>query len=77
MRKVLMVASLLALVWLLLAAVLFFADAIPLERAKLQLLLATVLWFVVTPLWMGRSGGAGGKRTQGTHSGPGVVGSSA
>jgi hypothetical protein len=34
---------------------LFFADRMTLDAAKLWMLIATAAWFVATPLWMERS----------------------
>ena len=36
----------------LLPAVLFFADAMALPAARLWMLVAALVWFVATPLWM-------------------------
>jgi hypothetical protein len=44
--------SYLALVATLLPAVLFFADKIELSCAQLWMLIAALVWFVATPLWM-------------------------
>jgi hypothetical protein len=54
MRRFLVVLSVAALAWLAAAAVLFCTGALDLERTKIHLLLATVLWFVSTPFWMAR-----------------------
>lgn len=32
----------------------FFTHSIGLETAKTAMLVATVIWFIATPLWMGR-----------------------
>ena len=54
MRTIAQVASWLILVGLALAPILFFAGRLSLERTKLWMLIATIAWFAVTPLWMGR-----------------------
>ncbi len=56
MKPMLMTLSLLALVAVLLQPILFFVDAITLAQTQHYLIAATIVWFVVTPLWMGRSG---------------------
>ena len=55
MKPVLMTVSMLALAAVLLLPLLFFADAIALVRMQWYLLAVTVAWFIITPLWMGRS----------------------
>jgi hypothetical protein len=54
MRRVLQIISWLALVVLTAAPALFLFDGLSLDGAKWGMLGATVVWFVVTPLWMGR-----------------------
>ncbi|TWT90383.1 hypothetical protein Mal64_07720 [Pseudobythopirellula maris] len=54
MTALLKTLSLLALVGVLAPSVLFVVDAIELERVKTLTLVATVAWFVITPIWMGR-----------------------
>jgi len=54
MRNIAQFVSLLALAATLLAATLFFADRITLSAMRSWLLGATVIWFISTPLWMGR-----------------------
>lgn len=54
MRRLLQVVSWLALVSTIAPAVLFTLGRITLDQSKLALLVATVAWFVATPLWMGR-----------------------
>jgi hypothetical protein len=55
MRTLAKAVSWLALAATILPPMLFFADRITLDAAKLWMLLATVAWFVATPLWMERS----------------------
>ena len=57
MRNIAKAVSGLALAGTLLPPLLFFADRITLDSLKLWMLLATVAWFVATPLWMERSAG--------------------
>ena len=52
MKRVAQLISCLALGATLLPAVLFFADKLELPLAKLWMLVATLVWFVATPLWM-------------------------
>jgi ACR3 family arsenite efflux pump ArsB len=41
----------------LLPSVFFLLGLLTLDQVKLWTLVATVIWFVVTPLWMGRERG--------------------
>jgi hypothetical protein len=54
MRRVLQTISWLSLVALMTPPVLFLFQAMPLSGVKWAMLAATVVWFAVTPLWMGR-----------------------
>lgn len=54
MKTILSIISYAALALLTVPSILYLADSLSLERMKLLMLLATVLWFVVTPLWMDR-----------------------
>ena len=55
MRRTAQVISWVSLAATILPPLLFFADRLTLETTKLWMLLATVAWFVATPLWMERS----------------------
>jgi len=57
MRRVLQVISWLGCAGTALPSALFLFDKIDLDRSKWLILLATIVWFVVTPLWMGRERG--------------------
>ena len=52
MKRVAQIISYLALGATLLPAILFFADQLALPAAKLWMLVAALVWFVATPLWM-------------------------
>ena len=52
MKIVLKIISLLALLMTVLPSILFLMGSVALEQVKLLMLIATVVWFVVTPLWM-------------------------
>jgi hypothetical protein len=52
MKRIAQLISVLALAATLLPAVLFFADKLELPAAKLWMLVAALVWFVATPLWM-------------------------
>jgi hypothetical protein len=52
MKRIAQLISCLALAATLAPAVLFFADKLELPAAKLWMLVAAVVWFVATPLWM-------------------------
>ena len=54
MRVLLQTISALALVSTLLPAVLYLDGSLPLPQTKWGMLVSTVVWFVATPLWMGR-----------------------
>lgn len=57
MRRVLQVISWLACAATALPSALFLFDRIELDLSNWLMLLATIVWFVVTPLWMGREHG--------------------
>ena len=52
MKRVAQIISYLALGATLLPAILFFTDQLALPLAKLWMLVAALVWFVATPLWM-------------------------
>ena len=52
MKRVAQIISYLALGATLLPAILFFADQLALPTAKLWMLVAALVWFAATPLWM-------------------------
>ena len=52
MKRIAQTLSYLALAATLLPAVLFFADRLDLPVVKLWMLVAALVWFVATPLWM-------------------------
>ena len=54
MRPVLIIISLVALATTLLPGFLFFGGVIEHDMVKWLALLGTIVWFVVTPMWMGR-----------------------
>lgn len=54
LRRVLQLVSWLALAGIVIPPVLFLAGRIDLDQTKLGMLIATVAWFIATPLWMGR-----------------------
>jgi len=56
MRIVLQIVSWAAIVATILPSILFLAGRMTLDQSKWTLLLATVVWFVTAPLWMGRGG---------------------
>ena len=65
MKALAMVASAAAFVWLIGAAVACAIGALEHDATKRQLWWATVLWFVATPCWMGRSSGPPAAATNG------------
>lgn len=61
MRVVLQVISWVSLAVTLLPSVGFLTGQMSLDDVKLVMLIAAIVWFVATPLWMGRpQGGATG-----------------
>lgn len=54
MRLVLQILSWTALAMTILPSMLFLGGKMELDAVKTAMVIATVLWFVVTPLWMGR-----------------------
>jgi hypothetical protein len=54
MKRTYQVVSAVALVATIAPAILFLRGVIELDQAKLVMLVATVAWFVATPLWMGK-----------------------
>ena len=56
MRTIVQVISWLTLVFgIVLPPCLYYIDKVGLDALKLWMLIATVVWFVVTPMWMGRA----------------------
>jgi hypothetical protein len=58
MRKVLQLASYLALAGIVMPPILYFTGELPHDGMNTLTLLATVLWFAVTPFWMNHRSGA-------------------
>lgn len=54
-RPILQVVSWLALAGTVLPSCLFVANSMELDSVKTAMLVATVVWFVATPLWMQRN----------------------
>ncbi len=54
MRRVFQTISWISLAATIIPSVLFLAGSMTLDQSKNWLLLATIVWFVHTPLWMGR-----------------------
>ncbi len=54
MKTAARLVSLVSLVGTILPPVLFFAGQMTLDATKLWMLVATVAWFVATPIWMDR-----------------------
>lgn len=55
MRRIYQTISWLSLAATILPSVLFLAGTLDLDQTKMIMLLATLGWFVHTPLWMGRA----------------------
>lgn len=56
MKKIAQTISWLALALTILPSVWFLAGSLDLDNVKRLMNVATVVWFVATPLWMGREG---------------------
>lgn len=54
MRTLLQVISWLACIGTIFPSVLFLLDMANLQQVQWLMLVATIAWFVATPLWMGR-----------------------
>ena len=52
MRKLLQLASFLALVGIVIPPILYFRGSLPRDGMNTVMLLATILWFAATPFWM-------------------------
>ena len=59
MRRIMQVVSWLALVGTILPSVMFLAGRLELPLTRWLMLPPTIVWFVVTPFWMGRVGAVG------------------
>ena len=54
LRRIAQIMSLIALVATIAPAMLYVDGALPLAPTKTWMLVATAVWFVATPAWMGR-----------------------
>jgi hypothetical protein len=54
LRLIVQLISWLAILGTILPSSLYLVDQISLDRCQWLMLVATIIWFVVTPLWMGR-----------------------
>lgn len=54
MRRVMQLISVAALIATILPALMYMAGSLDLATVKATMLIATVVWFVATPMWMGR-----------------------
>jgi hypothetical protein len=54
MRTLLQCASWIILLGTIVPAILFLVGRVTLDQCKWFMLLTTIAWFIVTPLWMGR-----------------------
>ncbi len=55
LRPILQAISAVALLGTILPSVLYFVGSITLPHCTTLMLITTIIWFVVTPLWMGRA----------------------
>jgi hypothetical protein len=54
MKRITQLLSLIALAATILPAAMYMADRIDLPTVKTTMFMATVVWFIATPLWMDR-----------------------
>lgn len=54
MRVLLQLVSFIALAGVIVPPLLFLMGKLDLDRTKMLMLVATIGWFAITPLWMGR-----------------------
>ncbi|QEG37668.1 hypothetical protein [Bythopirellula goksoeyrii] len=54
MRKLLQLVSAAALIATIVPSVMFLTGSLDLSQTKLAMLIATIVWFIATPLWMGQ-----------------------
>lgn len=54
MKKLLEIISYLALVFLVAAPVMYYLGKIDMEKNKLWMLIASIVWFATAPFWIGR-----------------------
>jgi len=64
MNKLLKLVSLVALAAIVVPGFLYFSGVLEHNFVKWLALLATIVWFAVTPLWMGRDRGKTAPKTQ-------------
>ena len=57
MRRILQIVSWVACAATILPSVMYLLNKADLAQVKWLMLLATIVWFVATPLWMGREDG--------------------
>jgi hypothetical protein len=57
-RRILQVISWSACLATIVPALLYFVGALSLERMQAVMLIAAIVWFAVTPWWMGRRDGS-------------------
>ena len=53
MRPFLQLISAIALIATIAPSIMFLTDSLDLAQTKLAMLIATIVWFIATPLWMG------------------------
>ena len=58
MRRMLQIVSWVACAATILPSVMYLLNKVDLPQVKWLMLLATIVWFVVTPFWMGREQGS-------------------
>lgn len=64
MRRILQTISWVACAGTILPSILYLFASLNLDLTKWLMLLATIVWFVITPVWMGREHGKMAPKTQ-------------
>ncbi len=54
MKMLLKIISYSALIITVIPSIMFLRGAMELDRVKMLMLAGTILWFIVTPFWMGK-----------------------
>jgi len=68
-RTLLQLVSWVALFFTALPAILYLTGKIEMETLARIILIASLVWFAVTPLWMGRESGPGAKEDESVPAG--------
>lgn len=59
MKRILQIISLIALAGTIIPSLVYLTGGMELDQMKMWMWIATVVWFVTVPMWMGREGTTG------------------